>query len=415
MANGDNGQGTAIVRPSDSDYNKAGAAIERHGFGSRELVRQHETHSTALAERAKAEVSAMFIMAMQNPRAWPTVWGVLIKECKRPSFAEAAIYRLKKGKKKNEETGQWEDNWIEGLTIGFARSALRAMGNADISEPTIYEDEEKRIVEVCAIDLECNVRQRRQVMVARSIERGSADGREVLGERKNSYGKTTYIVVPTDDEMEVKVASLVSKKRRDLILDMLPADLKDDCKATALAVRQQADKTDPDAAKKKMISAYMQIGVNADELSKYLGHPFEQVTADELEELRGVGAAIKDGETNWAEALREKIGDAPKPEKPADKVGDKLKDKLASAATADKTSKPRTAGAIEVRRKALFASMQWRDGVAEVEDLKATVEAVGPGTWGWWLFKAGTQIALGEAVSEAEAKAAAIAEAAKTT
>lgn len=403
------------TRPSAAAYAEAGTAIERVGFGSREIERRRETQATAMAERAKAEVQAMFIVAAQYPRTWETVWGSLTKECNRPSFAEAAMYRLKKGKKKNDATGRWEDNWIEGLTIGFARTAVRMMGNLDVKEAVTYEDSDQQITSVSAIDLECNVRQSRDVTVRKSIERGSSEGRIVLGERRNSYDKTTYIVVPTDEEMEVKVAARVSKTRRTLILDMLPADLKDDCLATIKATRARGDKTDPDAAKKKMIAAYAAIGIDADELVKYLGHPFEQITAAEMEELRGVGAAIKEGETNWPDALRERLGDAATKadaapaangeQKPADKTGDALKAKLADAPGKDKTPAKEGNG-----KKPAGKPWVWQpeDGEGKTRgtngDLLGVIEKTGPSTFGWWVATAGgDEVASGEAHSKAGA------------
>lgn len=394
MSNQQNGTNEIALatRPNADAYGQAEAAIERIGFGSKEVERRRETQATAMAARAKAEVEAMFVMAMQNPRTWPTVWGQLITECQRPSFAEAAMYRLKKGRKKNEDTNQWEDNWIEGLTIGFARTAARMMGNLDIKEPVTYEDGEKLIVTVTVIDLECNVRQARDVTVTKSIERVSGDGRIVLGERRNSYGKTTYIVVPTDEEMEVKVAARVSKMRRTLINDMLPADLKDDCLATIKVTRQKGDKKDPDAAKKKLIAAYAAISITADELAKYLGHPFEQISPDEMEELRGVGAAIKEGETTWREALAEKLGaDAPADAKPADTTADKLKEKLGKAAAGNgASSKPAT-------------GWNW---TGEGDDARCVngafsikIEQIGPREFGWWLDKEGEEIARGSGTS----------------
>lgn len=384
-------ENTQMIRPGNGAYDQAGAAIERQGFGTREIERRRETQATSMAERAKAEVQAMFIVAAQHPRTWEMVWGSLIRECQRPSFAEAAMYRLKKGKKKNDETGKWEDNWIEGLTIGFARTAVRMMGNLDIKEAVTYEDADQQITSVSVIDLECNARQSRDVTVRKTIERSSPEGREVISERKNSYGKTAYIVVPTDEEMEVKVAARVSKTRRTLILDMLPADLKDDCLATIKGTRAKGDKTDPDTAKKKLIVAFAAIGVTADELVKYLGHPFEQITAAEIEELRGVGMAIKEGETTWADALRERNGDAPAA-KPTDAAAAKLKEKLTKA------TKP-------------AAKVEWKvaDGIhaAEANGRRLTVEQTGPDEWGWWVHAGDDEIASNVAKTIDIAKTAA--------
>ena len=322
--------------PGNGAYSDAGAAIVRTGFGSHEIERRRETQATALAERAKAEIQARYIVAMQRPRTWETVWGSLIRECQRPSFAAAGVYRLKKGKKRDEETGALVDNIIEGLTIGFARSAMRAMGNVDIDETVVYEDEDKVLVRITATDIECNAKQSRDITVTRRIERAFADGRKLFGERKNSFGKTTYIVEPTDEEMDAKIAARASKMRRTLILDLLPADLKSDCFNTIMATREKADLTDPDTNKKKLIASFAGIGVNADALIVYLGHALEQITAGELEELRGVFAAIQESETNWTEALtmkRMERGEVPKVE--ADKGGDALKAKLAKNAAKD--------------------------------------------------------------------------------
>ena len=298
-----------LVRPGD------GSVIARRGFGTQEIEMRRETAATALAEHVKATVQAKFIMAMQRPRRAEEAWAKLVKECERFGFAEAAMYRLKKGKRQNTQ-GVWEDNYIEGLSIGFARSPMQAWGNIEVAEMVTYEDEDKVIVSVAVLDLESNTGQTRAVVITRSIERSSGDGREVLGTRQNSYGKTVYIVRPTDDEMEVKKAAMVSKVRRTLILDLLPSDLKDDCMWQIRTTLEKGDRKDPEGDKKKMLIAYARIGIGVQDIEQYIGHDIGQIAPAEVTELRAIYRAVHDGETTWAAAIEEKLAErAPAQEK----------------------------------------------------------------------------------------------------
>lgn len=300
---GNHQNGQAIARPTTQ------TGIARQGFGSSELERRGETRATDLAERAKAEVQARYIIALQRPRSWEQVFASLIKECNRPSFAETALYRIKRGKKKNEATGRWEDNWIEGLSIGFARSAMRAMGNATLDEVMTYEDDWKQIWRVTAMDLESNVTSSKDVTVPRVVERGKVnEHHEVIGQRVNSQGNTTYLVRATDDEMITKVGAMLSKARRNLILELLPADIADDAKRTIIGTRQRGDKQDPEMAKKKLIVAFGEIGIKVSQLEEYLGHPLDAIQPAELENLRGIFQAIRDGETTWATEMAQQEG-----------------------------------------------------------------------------------------------------------
>lgn len=315
--------------------------IERRGFGSSEMERRGETRSTDLAERAKAEVQARYIIAIQRPRSWDEVWAKLIKESKRPSFAEAALYRIKRGSKKDEKN-QWVDNWIVGLSIGFARAALRAMTNCTLDEVMTYEDDWKQIWRVTAMDLESNVTSSKDVTIQRVIERSKANKyQEVIGHRQNAEGNMTYLIRATDDDMVTKVGAALSKARRNLILELLPADIADDCKATILGTRQNADKTDPETAKKKLIAAFGEIGVKVPQLEEYLGHALDAVQPAELETMRGIYQAVRDGETTWLAEMAERLDSAAAPDDAKSKsavakVREKLKDKQAAKAAAAK-------------------------------------------------------------------------------
>src|SRR5690606_29143084 len=93
------------------------ASIGRQDVGGDQLQAVHETAATSIAAAAKAAIEARYILALKRPRDWDTVRTRLLKECDRPGFADAAIYRKPVGKKKDPETGRYEQSFVEGLSV----------------------------------------------------------------------------------------------------------------------------------------------------------------------------------------------------------------------------------------------------------------------------------------------------------
>lgn len=284
----------------DDDYTDSNASVVRREFSGEELRVQHETAAVAIAAAAKASIEARYILALKRPRDWDTVRSNLIKECKRPGFAEAAIYRKPVGSKKNDETGQWEKQYVEGLSVRFAEAALRYMTNFYSSATSIYDNPEKAIVRVTVMDLESNATVEIDVHVSKTVERRSLKkGQRPLGERVNSYGEPVYIVPATDDEVLNKTNALISKALRNGVLRLLPGDVQDDCEAECRGTQAKRDKEDPQAAKKRLFDSFAGIGIMPDAIKEYLGHEGELQPA-ELAELRAIFSAIREGETTWA-------------------------------------------------------------------------------------------------------------------
>ena len=101
-----------------------------------------ETASTAIAAQAKAMVESRYIMAMRNPRNMDAVRQELLKECRRPSFANnKSAYYIK-------PIGQG----VEGLGIRFVEVALRCMKNVLVETTMIFEDEQKEVHRVSVTD-----------------------------------------------------------------------------------------------------------------------------------------------------------------------------------------------------------------------------------------------------------------------
>ncbi|MGW8286195.1 MAG: hypothetical protein ACWGPR_10805 [Candidatus Deferrimicrobiaceae bacterium] len=278
------------------------------------LAQNHET-TQALSAQVKAATEARYIMALQRPRDLDMVRVRILNDCKRPRFAQVARYRRPVGKKKNESTGRWEDTFIEGPSIRFAESAIRAMGNIDVQTITTFDSPEKRIIQVSATDLETNAHWARDITVSKVVERKSLKkGQQSLGERLNSYGDTVYLVAATDGEFATKEAAEISKAVRTLGLRHVPADILDEAMDMCIRVASDEDAKDPDAARKAVVDAFAGIGVKPPDLAKYLGQDVGSCSPAQIGELRALFNALRAGEFTWAEVM----APAPTPEEKPD-------------------------------------------------------------------------------------------------
>ncbi len=288
----------------------AAGEILRQEFGALELQRAAETSAAALAEREKATIQAMFIMAMQRPRNVARFEAGILSECERPGFADIARYRKPVGKEKNEQTGEWEQKYAEGWSIRFAEAAMRHWTNLFCDAKSSYEDDSKRIVRMVVMDLESNVTISSELNLTKRVERKGfkkknalevtpPEGREVLGSRKNSYGDTVFIVTATDDELNMKQASHWSKFIRN-VTKFMPGDILDKCEAR---IEKTLENCTDEASIDKMLMKFESIGVKEADIQDYLGHSVRKVSKKEVAELRKSFTAIKDGETSWADVV----------------------------------------------------------------------------------------------------------------
>lgn len=314
------GNGTkAITVPSSSTERGLTA---RTGFGTTEMERSPETAATALAVQARAAVEARFVMALQRPRDMELVRTKILAACQRPFFAELAVYAKPVGKKKNEETGEWEQQYAEGLSIRFAEEAIRNLGNAMTETTTLYDDGRKRMLRVSATDFEANVIHYKDITADKTVERRVLKpGQPALGTRLNSYGDHVFIVEATEDEFAVKMGALSAKALRDKILMLIPSDIQEEAKAICWRTNADKDAKDPEAARRSVIDAFAKRGVTPDQLAELVGHELNVLVPAELQKLRAVYAAINDGEATWGDVIgqkrefeKERAGKKPTPE-----------------------------------------------------------------------------------------------------
>jgi len=290
---GPNGSALQIANPRDVE---AGSTA-RNEFGASQLTVQSETAAAERAMAARAEVEARFIVAMQRPRDLLAVHARIVRECKRPGFAEVARYRRPVGGGK----------FAEGPSIRFAEAAARCMGNLDIRTFVVSDTRDRQIVKAIVTDLETNASYSDDLVIEKFVERRSVrDGQTVLGSRTNSTGERVYLIEANEGELRTKRAAEISKAIRTLALRVVPGDIVEDAMDQVVETQKNRAAADPDSERKKIASAFLDCGVNPANLAEYLGHTIDQTTPAELVELRGVYRAIKDGQTTWNEVLGQK-------------------------------------------------------------------------------------------------------------
>lgn len=245
--------------------------------------------SSANVSQSIAKVQAQYALAVRFPRDIDTVRLKLLKECRRPHFANVAIYHKPIGR------------GVEGPSIRFVEAAIRCMHNLAINVATIYDDERKRIVEVSVADLEANTCYSQEIAIQKTVERRDPKGATVISSRTNSTGQTVYTIPATDDDVLTRQNALISKAIRTQGLRLLPGDLLDEALNILKATRAQQDAKDPNTARKKLVDAFDTVGVMPADLVAYLGHSLAQTTPEELGQLRSIYTTIKDGEAKWSD------------------------------------------------------------------------------------------------------------------
>jgi len=288
--------------------------IVRHEFGAQQVERSAETQSTAVAAREQAAIEARYKMALMRRRNVDQFRVDILRECKRPGFAEMAEYHRPVGKEKNRETGEWEEKIATGPSVHLIRTAIALYGNMLVDSATMYESPDNRLVHAYVLDLQNNVSWARTIALSKVVEKraqqdyktkklGPPEGREVISERLNTKGETVYTVYATEDEVRTKEARLLAIAQRENGRSVLPRDIIDEAVRVARETIATADAADPDAARRKLIDAFSEQGVRPENLTEYLGHQLDRITPAELKELRGVFVAIREGESTWDEIM----------------------------------------------------------------------------------------------------------------
>lgn len=309
---------TTTTPPSDVEL--AAGQTKEDALGT-SLTVHGETAATAIEAQAKAAIQARYTLAVARPRKMDQVRQDLLKDCRRPDFAETARYVLPMGTAK-----------VRGFSIRFAEAAMAAMGNIFVETVTIFDDDTRRIISVSVTDLERNTTFQRPVTIRKVVERKKLRrGQEPIRTRVNSYGDTVYEVEATEEEVMRKEASAQSRIVRNGVLRLIPGDLRHECEQTVARTINDRAAKDPDHERKALADGFEVLGVTAADLHEYLGHDLGKCSPAQLASLREIYTSIRDGELTWvgAKDIRDvEVDDAkPRGEREREKAEDEKKSK----------------------------------------------------------------------------------------
>lgn len=243
---------------------------------------QRHSSGNALAAnaeaRAVAEVKAQVIMARQFPRDPGIAVQNILRECQRPTLADAAVYTFPRGK----ET-------VTGPSIRLAEVMARNWGNNTFGMEVLERKKDEHgigysIIRAFAWDLETNTYISRQFELKhfRSTKNGG------------------YAITDDRDIYELE-ANMGSRRMRACILQMIPGDVTQAavsaCRLTASSGLAEKMKDPNERAKLVSVTThiYEKMGVTLSDLEDYLGAKQSDWTADNMLRLKELKNSIDDG------------------------------------------------------------------------------------------------------------------------
>lgn len=196
--------------------------------------------------------------------------------------AESCIYRRPVGKKRDKKTGQWKEEFAEGMSIRMAEIVGACFGNLRVGAMIIEQTERYVKARGVAHDLESNFLSTSDIIESTVTSEGN----------------------PFSERMRAVVAkATLAKARRDATFSVVPRAL---CKAIEDQARKIAigDATTLARRRAAVMQWIAKIGVEPERVYAALGIAGEaDIGIEQLEILTGIKTAIKDGETTADEAF----------------------------------------------------------------------------------------------------------------
>ena len=255
--------------PDPGDNVTLPEAVGFEGLPATVDIRQAGT--IAAMAREEGEIKGAIVQAKHFPRDEMAAYTKILKSCERPSFAEGARYLFPR-------SGQS----VEGPSVNLAREIARCWGNIRYSLRVVSLDEETVHIKGVAIDLESN----------NSVEMEDKFARLV-------YRKKGGWVKPDERDLRELINRRGAICVRNALLQLMPPDVVDDALAKAKETLTKAArgeiKQDPQAAARRIVLAFSELGVAASHIRQRLGHDIPPINEKELVDLRAIYNGIKDG------------------------------------------------------------------------------------------------------------------------
>lgn len=237
--------------------------------GNRNMMSSVNAGSVSIEqERAIAEARGQIQVAQMFPRDVARARAELMDECDCIEFAQVAFYSVPRA-----------GGSVTGPSIRLAEAAAGAYGHMIWGHRELSRSEDKSEVEVYAWDMQKNNKRIRQITV--DHYRDTKNGRVRLRDEK---------------EVQDKIANVASKQMRGCILALVSKSFVEAAVARCRQTLAGGGGVPLKQRVEKMIDAFAKLGVNADILTKHLGHSLDQTSGDELVDLLSTYNAIKGGD-----------------------------------------------------------------------------------------------------------------------
>lgn len=196
--------------------------------------------------------------------------------------AESCIYSRPVGKKKNPQTGEWEQSFAEGNSVRMAEIVAACYGNIRVSCRIVEQTERFVKCEGLAHDLESNYAAKSEVVEVTVTASGD----------------------PYSERMRAVVAkACLSKARRDALFQVVPKAL---CKSISDAAKKIAigDETTLENRRKRIGEWLKTISIDDARLFATLNvNGWSEIGLKEIETLTGLKTSLKEGDVTRDEAF----------------------------------------------------------------------------------------------------------------
>lgn len=277
--------------PSTLRRPETAPVAQYEGAGNPQLTGVYGSMAPAVA-REVAQVQGQIMMAKAYPRNMDMVLQKVESACSRKTLAEHALYTYARG-----------GTNISGPTIRLMEALASAYGNIKAGYEVVEADNEKSRIRAYAYDMETNT------VIERNFD---------VEHVRYSNGQKKRLIDPRD--IYEVIANNSSRRVRACLQQIIPGDVVD--YAVGLAKKTLVNNVDTSPeARASLVEAFGKFGVTKIMIEAYIQRKMDAITADQLVNLRGVYASLRDGiatVTDFFDPDAKPIGE-PEPTAPAEK------------------------------------------------------------------------------------------------